>query len=633
MSALLSISILIRLLAAGWAAFLVWRHRDWRLAFLPLMLVLMVLQPLLPGLGEPKSLMLQVSILTVIIATMFYFLLRRSLQRRAATLLRVMLISIVLYQIINLLSDDPFDASMLLHSGLSMSLIVYLNIVLLGRILSERQQAEETLRKQLKNDAVHDALTGLPNRILFMERLRLAHARAQRRSGHLFAVLFLDLDRFKLVNDSLGHAMGDLLLVQAAERIGACLRDEDIVARLGGDEFAVLIEDLKEPVDAERFALRLHEQLAQPYHLEGREIVSTASMGVALNTIDYTRPEDLLRDADTAMYQAKAAGKGRYEMFDNRMHKQAVAQLRLEADLHRAVQGGQLDVHYQPIVALDSGKIVACEALLRWNHPSLGWLRPAEFIAVAEETGQIVPIGEWVLRTACAQNKAWQLTGSLPLMNVAVNISALQLRQLEFVDTVSQILDQTSLDPHFLELELTESMLVEDSEAAARTIEQLANLGVRFAIDDFGTGYSSLSYLRRFPLHSLKIDRVFVSSLNSGDPGGAGIVAAVISLAHSLELEVTAEGVESEDQLATLRSLQCAKGQGYLFSVPLPTESITKLLQENACGAVLPGWADLGKQPQGVAGLLNLAAEVSEETAHAGTTLASAAALQPRKQQ
>ena len=633
MSALLSISVLIRLLAAGWAAFLVWRHRDWRLAFLPLMLILMVLQPLLPGLGEPKSLMLEVSILTVIIATMFYFLLRRSLQRRAATLLRVMLISIVLYQLINLLSDDPFDASMLLHSGLSMSLIVYLNIVLLGRILTERQQAEVQLRKQLKNDAVHDALTGLPNRILFMERLRLAHARAQRRSGHLFAVLFLDLDRFKLVNDSLGHAIGDQLLVQAAERIGACLRDEDIVARLGGDEFAVLIEDLKEPVDAERFVLRLHEQLAKPYHLEGREIISTASSGVALNTIDYTRPEDMLRDADTAMYQAKTAGKGRYEMFDNRMHKQAVAQLRLEADLHRAIEGEQLGVHYQPIVALDSGKIVACEALLRWNHPSLGWIRPVEFIGLAEETGQIVPIGEWVLQTACAQNKAWQLAGSLPLMNVAVNISALQLRQLEFVDTVSQILDQTGLDPRFLELELTESILVEDSEAAARTIEKLACLGVRFAIDDFGMGYSSLNYLRRFPLHSLKIDQVFVSSLNPEDPSSVKIVAAVISLAHSLELEVTAEGVESEDQLASLRSLQCTKVQGHLFSVPLPTERITKFLQKNVCVSVLPSGADLGKQPNGVAGLLNLAAEVSEETAHAGTTPACAAALQPRTQQ
>ena len=345
MTALLSISILLRFLAAGWAVLLLWRQRDWRLAFLPLMLILMAVQPMLPGLGETESVMVQVSILTVVVATMFYFLLRRSLQKWATTLLRIMLIPITLYQIMNLLPGDVFVGPVLLRSELSLSLIVYLNVVLLGRILIERQQAEEQLRsqmKQMKTNAVHDALTGLPNRILFMERLRLAHARAQRHSGYLFAVVFLDLDRFKLVNDSLGHPIGDLLLVQAAQRIRACLRDEDIVARLGGDEFAVLIEDLKEPVQAERFTVRLHKELAEPYHLEGREIVSTASSGVALNTVDHKGPDDLLRDADTAMYQAKAAGKGQHQMFDKRMHKQAVAQLQLEADLRRAVQDGHL---------------------------------------------------------------------------------------------------------------------------------------------------------------------------------------------------------------------------------------------------------------------------------------------------
>ena len=495
---------------------------------------------------------------------------------------------------------------------------MYLNIVLLGRILSERKLAEEQLRHQLRDDALHDSLTGLPNRFLFMERLRLAYARAERRQGYLFAVVFVDLDRFKLVNDSLGHRIGDLLLVQTAQRIKALLRDEDIIARLGGDEFAILLEDLKEPLDAKRFAIRLHKELARPYHLEGREIVSIASSGIAFNTLHCQQPEDLLRDADTAMYHAKAAGKGHYQMFDNHMHERAMAQLQLEVELHRAVQEDQFCVYYQPIVALDTGKIVACEALLRWNHPTRGLVCPAEFIPIAEETGLIVPIGEWVLRTCCAQTKAWQRADSSSLLGVAVNVSAVQLRLQEFAAGVSKILDETGLDPRFLELELTESTLLQDPEATSRTVAELASMGVRFAIDDFGTGYSSLRYLRHFPLRTLKIDRGFVSRLSKGDAGSAGIVAAVASLGHSLELDVTAEGVESEEQLAFLRSLGCTNAQGYLFSRPLPAETLTKLLREKGRVGLYPviaEGADPRTAPQHAAALQNLAAEVSKKTA------------------
>ena len=318
------------------------------------------------------------------------------------------------------------------------------------------------------------------------------------------------------------------------------------------------------------------------------------------------------------MYHAKAAGKGHHQMFDKQMHKRAMAQLQLEADLHRAVQDAQFCVYYQPIIALDTGKIVDCEALLRWNHPTRGLVGPAKFTAIAEETGLILPIGEWVLRTACAQTKAWQRADSCSLLGIAVNVSAVQLRRQEFAASVSKILEETGLDPRFLELELTESSLLQDPEATSRTVSELADMGVRFAIDDFETGYSSLSYLRRFPLKTLKIDHTFVSRLSKGDTGNIGIVAAVASLAHSLELEVTAEGVESEDQLAFLRSLGCTNAQGYLFSQPLPAETLTKLLQEKGrvgLHPVIAEGADPETTPQHVAGLQNLAAEVRQKTA------------------
>ena len=566
---------MIRLLATVWAVLLVWRARDWRLGFLPVMMALLTLQPLLPRLRESASVMLQLSVLTVVVTVIFFFLLRHSLKRWGAVLLKLMLAVTIIYEIAAIASDGAVIGAALVHSELSVSVVLYLSIVLLGRVLSERKLAEQRLRDQ----AIHDSLTGLPNRVLFMERLRYADARARRRKDYLFALLFLDLDGFKLLNDSLGHPMGDQLLIQTAQRLKDCLRPEDIVARLGGDEFAILLEDLGEPAEAERVTERIHKQLAEPYQLEGHEMFITASIGIALSTTGYQRPEELLRNADTAMYQAKATRKGHHEIFDNRMHEQLLVRLNVEAGLRRALERQQLVVHYQPIVALESGKITGCEALMRWNHPDRGLVCPAEFIPIAEETGLILPMGDWILRTACAQNKAWQQAG-LPALRISVNVSTRQLYQRRFTRSVAKALRDTGLDPHFLELEVTESILIENPEATSRTLKELADLGVKITVDDFGTGYSSLSYLRRFPLHALKIDQFFVSSLSKGEAGSAEIIAALIMLARSLKLEVTAEGVESEDQVVLLRSLKCARGQGFFFSRPIEPEAFTKFFQE-----------------------------------------------------
>ena len=546
------------------------------------MLALMAAQPILPRLEEAKSLMLQVAIMTVIVAAIFYFLLRNHLQRRGIGLLKVMLALIVLYQTAHLLMGETLIGPVVMHSELSLSLVLFLSVVLLGHVFEERKRAEE----QLKNEALHDSLTALPNRVLFMERLRYAHSRAQGRKGYLFAVLFLDLDRFKLLNDSFGHTFGDLLLIQVAQKLKVCLRGEDTIARMGGDEFAILLDDLGEPVQAERLAERLQKELAEPFELKGREIRTTASIGIALSTIGYQRPEDLLRDADTAMYRAKSSEKGKYEVFNTHMHQHAVRQLELEASLRRALDSEELLIHYQPIVALDSGITTGCEALLRWNHPKRGLVCPAEFIPIAEETGLILPIGKWVLQAACSQNKAWQLAG-LPSICVSVNVSPRQLRQPRFTRNISEVLADTGLDPDCLELKLTEGMIMEDPETTSKMLSELCDLGVRIAIDDFGTGYSSLSYLRRFRLHNLKIDRSFVSALSKGDTASADIIRALITLGRSLKLEVTAEGVESEEHLTFLRSLHCNKGQGFVFSKPLGVEAFTEFLEQRGRSSLI----------------------------------------------
>ena len=431
---------------------------------------------------------------------------------------------------------------------------------------------------------VSDPLTGLPNRILFLDRLGRSIERATRH-GEAFAVLFLDLDRFKLVNDSLGHLAGDRLLIAIAERLERSVRAVDTVARvggqhtiarLGGDEFTILLEGVKHVSDAVRVAERIQDNLKRPFQLDGHEIFTSASIGIATSETGYNAPEDLLRDADTAMYQAKALGKARCEVFDADMREQAIARLDLETDLRRAVERKEFQLHYQPIVSFKTGLLAGFEALIRWRHPSRGLVEPAGFIQVAEETGLIVPIGSWVIGEACRQLRAWHV--ELPWtagLSVHVNLSGKQFIQSDLADEIAAVLRETELPASNLSLEITESAIIENPTAVVAILEQLKALGVQISIDDFGTGHSSLSYLHRFPINSLKIDRSFVSSMSSEQ---SGIVSAIIGLAHALQLEVIAEGVETAPHLAQLTELGCEYGQGYLFAKPLDASRARMLL-------------------------------------------------------
>lgn len=436
---------------------------------------------------------------------------------------------------------------------------------LLKQEISDRQRAE----KQLIHGAFHDTLTALPNRALFMDRLEHAVERTKRSKDYLIAVLFLDLDRFKIVNDSLGHMVGDQLLLAITSRIKTCLRSGDTFARLGGDEFTILLEDIKDISDAERVANRIQEELKLPFNLNGHEVFTTASIGIALSKTAYDRPEQLLRDADTAMYRAKALGKARHEVFDTAMHKSAIALLQLETDLRRAIERQEFRLHYQPIVSIENCKLVGFEALIRWQHPDRGFISPAEFITVAEETGLIVPIGWWIFREACYQMHLWQKKfPTNPPLTISVNISAKQFSRPELSEKIKQILQETSLDPCTLKLELTESAIMENAESATVMLSQLRKLGVQLYMDDFGTGYSSLSYLQRFPINTLKIDRSFIIGIGTGDENRE-IVRTIVALARNLGMNVTAEGVETDEQLAFLRTLECDFGQGYFFSEPV----------------------------------------------------------------
>ncbi|HWS54763.1 MAG TPA: EAL domain-containing protein [Pyrinomonadaceae bacterium] len=460
-----------------------------------------------------------------------------------------------------------------------------LHVIFQIQDITDRKRAEE----QLLHDAFHDALTGLPNRALFMDHVKMAIQRSRRSGGRLFAALFLDLDRFKIINDSLGHMVGDQLLVGLARRLEACLRPGDTVARLGGDEFVILLEELSGTDDVIEVARRVQEAVSQPFQIGGHEVFTTASIGIALSTTGYDRAEEILRDADTAMYRAKMLGKKRHVVFDKAMHDRAMQLLQLETDLRRAIDRQEFFLHYQPIVSLATGRICSFEALVRWQHPERGMIPPSDFVPLAEETGLIIPLGQWVLAEASRQMREWQRRGEVGAgVTVSVNLSSRQFSQADLTEQVAGVLRETGLAPDCLKLEITESMVMENIDTAIEMLRQLRALGVEISIDDFGTGYSSLSYLHRFPINTLKIDRSFVTRMTENSEN-AEIVRTIVTLARSLQMSVVAEGVETEAQLARLRELECDYGQGYLFSKPVGGERVRELVRENTFPALLRG--------------------------------------------
>lgn len=442
--------------------------------------------------------------------------------------------------------------------------------------ITDRKFSEE----KLLHNAFYDGLTSLPNRALFMDRLRYSVARAKRFEDYIFAVLFLDLDRFKNVNDSLGHQAGDKLLVAIAERLAKGLRSTDTVARLGGDEFVVLLEDLVGAIDATRVADWIQDELKKPFMIDGHEVFVTTSIGIVLsaNGSRYDRPEDLLRDADIAMYSAKGTGKAHFEIFDPTMRARILERLELEAELRRAIENDELRVYYQPIVSLKDGRLSGFEALVRWEHPERGTLSPAVFIPLAEETGLVIPLDRWVLHEACRQLREWQKQiHNFPNLTVSVNLSGKQVVQPGLVDKVKQVLIDTGLEPRYLKLEMTESAIMENNELTRSIFAELQALGVQVQIDDFGVGYSSLNYLSHFPVNALKIDQTFVARMIE-DSNQMKIVQAIVMLTERLGVGVIAEGMETESQMMTLKKLGCQFGQGNLVSEPMDGQHIIAML-------------------------------------------------------
>jgi len=441
--------------------------------------------------------------------------------------------------------------------------------------ITELKEAE----RQISHQAFHDTLTNLPNRALFMEHLTMAVKRAKRRDDYRFAVLYMDIDRFKLVNDSLGHSVGDSLLGAFASRIQASLRDVDTLARFGGDEFVILLEDIENSEYASGVADRLQQELKRPFMVEGKEVFAPASFGVVLNTKDYNQPEDIIRDSDAAMYHAKENGKAQYKVFDKTLHKKASHLLQRETDLRKSIHRNEFENHYQPIVDLRTSSLMGFESLIRWNHPQLGLIYPDSFISIAEETGLIVPITQLIVQQACEDLCHWQkqLKDQLKL-TMNINISSKHFQSPTLLDEIKEILGKTGMPPEQLKLEITETALMEDADETIRLVHRLKDFGIKLVIDDFGTGYSSLSYLQRLPIDALKVDRSFVSRIKNEPDGNRNIVEAIISLAHRLNMTVVAEGVETEEQLAILLEMNCQFGQGYLFSKPLSKPNVNKLI-------------------------------------------------------
>ena len=446
-----------------------------------------------------------------------------------------------------------------------------MGLVGVSRDITSRKKMENTIKYQ----AHYDFLTGLPNRNLFLDHLNLSLARAHN-DRQTLAVMFLDLDRFKTINDTLGHATGDLLLRGIAERMRACVRESDIIARFGGDEFAILLPHITHAADACSIAEKILTVFKAPFPIDGHELHVTPSVGISIFPDDGEYGETLLKNADIAMYHAKEQGRDNYQFYNPAMNIRTLEQMILENSLRQTLQRGELVVYYQPQVCIRTGDIRCVEALVRWQHPELGLLDPLQFIPLAEEIGCIIPIGEWVLRTACLQNRAWHESG-LPDLCVTVNLSIRQLQQQDFIGVVAGILHETGLDAGFLEFEITENTAMQNLELIISNLQHLASMGVRISIDDFGTGYSSLNYLKKLPVQKLKIDKSFTSGLTN-DSDYKAIVTAIIAMAHSLKLTVVAEGVETEDQLELLRSAECDGVQGFIFSEPLPPERFREMI-------------------------------------------------------
>ncbi len=449
--------------------------------------------------------------------------------------------------------------------------------------LMQESKALENAEKQLTRQAFYDALTNLPNRALFMDRLQSSLEQKKRYPNYVFAVLFLDVDRFKVINDGLGHFIGDQLLILISQRLKKCIRNVDTVSRFGGDEFAIFMDDAKGVDQVNNLANRVKDDMRLPFHVSGREIFASVSVGIILSNLrDYSCAEELIRDADIAMYQAKARGKSCHVIFDSSMHAEAETVLWLETDLRRALENNEFVVHYQPIVSVESGRITGFEALMRWQHPDRGLLYPLDFLMVAEETGLIIPIGQWVIREACRQVRLWQdqFTGYRDL-TVSVNVSTKVFSQPDFYDVVVDILHDTGLAAGSLRLEIIERMLIDNPEPAAALLKRLQDLRVRIDIDDFGTGYSALNYLRHFPIHGLKIDRSFINALIT-DKNNAAIVKTIIALSRDLSLDVIAEGIETTEQMEAYKALKGGFAQGFLISRPLEGKGIENMFAQEA---------------------------------------------------
>jgi diguanylate cyclase (GGDEF)-like protein len=430
-------------------------------------------------------------------------------------------------------------------------------------------------------DAFHDPLTGLPNRALFMDRLQHIIAASQRRRGASnYAVFFLDLDRFKIINDSHGHTIGDQLLVVVGRKLADCIRPGDTIARIGGDEFAILLENISDDAYAVNVAERIREKLAVSIDIKSHKIFTSISIGIALGSSGYERPEQVLRDADIAMYEAKGRGNGSYEIFDTAMHANILDRIQLAADLQGAVEKKELELYYQPIIDLNTQQLTGFEALVRWNHPTRGLIYPMEFIPLAEEHGLMYQIGAWILHEACRELKLLQTRHpAQPPLSMSINISSRQFSQQDIVEILSGFLNETGVDPHSVILEITESMIMENVEAAVETMNRLRKMGIRLHIDDFGTGHSSLSYLQLFPVSALKIDRSFISKLTTSS-NNQEIISHIVALAKSLNFDVIAEGVEKEHQLANIKNLHCGYGQGFFFARPMAFNAIDVWMQQ-----------------------------------------------------